>query len=63
MSTINNKKLIDTKAPAEPIKDISTVEIYQYYPQAGCSVVSDFDCDNFQPILYSAIIYKNETFT
>lgn len=44
-------KLIDTKAPAEPIKDISTVEIYQYYPQAGCSVVSDFDCDNFQPIL------------
>ncbi len=25
-------KLIDTKAPAEPIKDISTVEIYQYYP-------------------------------
>ena len=34
-------KLIDTKAPAEPIKDISTVEIYQYYPQAGCSVVSD----------------------
>ena len=45
-------KLIDTKAPAEPIKDISTVEIYQYYPQAGCSVVSDFDCDNFQPILY-----------
>ena len=52
-------KLIDTKAPAEPIKDISTVEIYQYYPQAGCSVVSDFDCDNFQPILYSAIILES----
>ena len=52
-------KLIGTKAPVEPIKDISTVGIYQYYPQAGCSVVSDFDCDNFQPILYSAIILES----
>lgn len=52
-------KLIGTKAPVEPIKDISTVEIYQYYPQAGCSVVSDFDCDNFNIILCSAIILES----
>ena len=52
-------KLIGTKAPVEPIKDISTVGIYQYYPQAGCSVVSDFDCDNFNIILYSAIILES----
>lgn len=51
-------KLIDTKAPAEPIKDISTVEIYQYYPQAGCSSFW-LDCDNFQPILYSTIILES----
>lgn len=52
-------KLIGTKAPVEPIKDISTVEIYQYYPQAGCSVISCFDCDNFNMILYSAIILES----
>lgn len=52
-------KLIGTKAPIEPIQDISTVEIYNYYPQAGCSVVSDFDCDQFDMILYSAIILES----
>ena len=52
-------KLIGTKAPVEPIKDISTVSIYQYYPQTGCSVVTDFDCDNFNIILYPAIILES----
>lgn len=48
----------DVGAKAENYNLLS-VEIYQYYPQAGCSVVSDFDCDNFQPILYSAIILES----
>lgn len=52
-------KLIGTKAPVEPIEDISTVEIYKYYPQAGCSVVSDFDCENLNIILYSGIILES----
>lgn len=52
-------KLIGTKAPVEPIKDISTVEIYKYYPQAGCSVICDFDCDNFNIVLYPAIILES----
>lgn len=51
-------KLMRTKAPVEPIKDISTVEIYKYYPQTGCSVISDFDCNNFNAVLYSAIILE-----
>lgn len=51
-------KFIGTKTPVEPIKDISTVETYKYYPQAGCSVVCDFDCDQFNIVLYSAIILE-----
>lgn len=51
-------KLTGTKAPAEPIRDISTVKIYKYYPQAGCSVITDFDCDNFNTVLYPAIILE-----
>lgn len=51
-------KLISTKAPVEPIKDISTVEIYKYYPQAGCSVICDFDYNNFNTVLYPAIILE-----
>lgn len=52
-------KHIGMKAPVELIKDISTVEAYQYYPQTGCGVVSDFDCDNFNMVLYSAIILES----
>lgn len=52
-------KLINTKAPVEPIKDISTVEIYKYYPQSGCSLISDFDYNNFNIVLYPAIILES----
>ena len=51
-------KLISTKNTVEPVIDISTVDIYKYYPQSGCSVISDFDCDNFNLILYSAILLE-----
>ena len=52
-------KLMCTKTPVEPVKDISTVEIYKYYPQAGCSVISYFDCDNFNAVLYPTLILES----
>lgn len=52
-------KLIGTKSSVEPIKDISTVEIYKYYPQSGCGVISNFDCNNFNIVLYPAIILES----
>ena len=52
-------KLMGTKTPVEPIKDISTVEIYKYYPQAGCSVISDFDSDNFFTVLYPTLLLES----
>lgn len=51
-------KLIGTKTPASIIKDISTVEIYEYYPQDGCSVISNYDCNQFNAVLYPAIILE-----
>ena len=50
-------KLVGVKAPASLIKDISTVE-YEYYPQDGCSVITNIDCDKFNEVLYSAIILE-----
>lgn len=52
-------KLIGTKSSVEPIKDISKVEIYKYYPQSGCGVISNFDCNNFNIVLYPAIILES----
>lgn len=52
-------KLIGTKSSVESIKDISTVEIYKYYPQSGCGVISNFDCNNFNMVLYPAIILES----
>ena len=51
-------KLVGTKASVSLIKDISTVEAYEYYPQDGCSVISNFDCDKLDTVLYSAIILE-----
>lgn len=52
-------KLIGTKSSVGPIKDISTVEIYKYYPQSGCGVISNFDYNNFNMVLYPAIILES----
>ena len=51
-------KLIGTKAPVSLIKDISTVGIYEYYPQNSCNVISNFDCDQFNAVLYPALILE-----
>ena len=51
-------KLTGTKAPVSLVKDISTLEIYEYYPQDGCSVISNFDCNQFNTVLYPAIILE-----
>jgi len=51
-------KLIGIKALVSLVKDISTVEIYEYYPQDGCSVISNFDCNQFDTVLYPAIILE-----
>lgn len=52
-------KLIGTKTAVDPIKDISTVETYKYYPQSGCSVISNFDHNNFNMVLYPVIILES----
>lgn len=51
-------KLIGVKTPVSLIKDISTVETYEYYPQDGCSVISHFDPNEFHAVLYPAIILE-----
>ena len=51
-------KLIGVKKPISKIKDISTLEAYRYYPQDGCSVITHFDYDNFDAILYPAIVLE-----
>lgn len=51
-------KLIGTKAPVSSVKDISTVEIYEYYPQDGCSVISNFDYNQLNTVFYPAIILE-----
>lgn len=35
------------------------MEIYKYYPQSGCGVISNFDCNNFNIVLYPAIILES----
>ena len=51
-------KLIGTKTPVSSVKDISTVEIYEYYPQDGCSVISNFDYNQLNTVFYPAIILE-----
>ncbi|HJF93276.1 MAG TPA: hypothetical protein K8V82_00600 [Lachnoclostridium phocaeense] len=51
-------KLINIKAPVSSVKDISTVETYEYYPQDGCSVISHFDSNEFNTVLYPVIILE-----
>ena len=51
-------KLVGTKTPVSLIKDISTVEIYEYYPQDGCSVISNFDYEQFNEVFYPVIILE-----
>lgn len=52
-------KLLSIKEPVSTIKDISTVDIYKYYPQDGCCVISNYEADDFDVILYSAIILES----
>lgn len=51
-------KLIGIKKPISKIKDISTLDAYRYYPQDGCSVITHIDYDNFDAILYAAIVLE-----
>lgn len=51
-------KLTGVKEPVAEIKDISTVGIYEYYPQQGCSLICNFDCEQFNNALYSAVILE-----
>lgn len=51
-------QLIGTKVSDFLIKDISTVDIYEYYPQNGCSVISNYDSNNFNAVLYPAILLE-----
>lgn len=51
-------KLIGIKVPFSQMKDISTVEAYKYYPQDSCSVITNFSYDNFDTILYPALILE-----
>lgn len=51
-------KIMGVKSQVSEIRDISTVGIYEYYPQDGCSVIANFDCTQFNNILYSAIILE-----
>lgn len=51
-------KIMGVKSQVSEIRDISTVGIYEYYPQDGCSVISNFDCTQFNNVLFSAIILE-----
>lgn len=51
-------QLMGTKEPISVIQDISVVNTYKYYPQDGCSVISCFDSDKFNEVLYPTIILE-----
>ena len=51
-------KLMGTKEPVSTIKDISTVNLYEYYPQDGCSVISNFNNNEITAVLFTAIILE-----
>ncbi len=51
-------KLMGAKEPVSIIKDISTVNLYEYYPQDGCSVISNFNNNEITAVLFTAIILE-----
>lgn len=51
-------KLIGVKKPVSSIVDISTVDIYEYYPQDGVSVTTDYDEENINMVVYSVMVLE-----
>jgi hypothetical protein len=51
--------LIGTKELPSPLKNISTTECYEYYPQDGASVIKDYDPDNIDIPLYNGIMLES----
>lgn len=51
-------KLIGVKKPVSSIMDISTVDIYEYYPQDGVSVTTNYNEENINIIIYSVMVLE-----
>jgi len=52
-------KLISTRELPSPLVNISTTETYQYYPQDGVSVITDYDPDDIDIPLYNGIMLES----
>lgn len=50
--------LIGTKELPSPLENISTTENYQYYPQDGASVITNYNPDDVDIPLYNGIILE-----
>lgn len=51
-------KLIGTRELPSPLENISTTENYQYYPQDGASVITNYNPDDVDIPLYNGIILE-----
>ena len=51
-------KLIGTRVLPSPLENISTTENYQYYPQDGTSVITNYTPDDVDIPLYNGIILE-----
>lgn len=51
-------KFVGVKKNTLRIRDISTVDTYEYYPQDGCAVITNFENENTDMVLYPVIILE-----
>lgn len=52
-------QLLGVKQPVSKVKDVSTVRAYEYYPQDGVGIASNYDPENVGMVIYSVLVLES----